>query len=57
MCLRGIRKYCFQNESKFITEEYFTKHINIKTKLKKKLITIVINLIKLGWLGWSDLLV
>ncbi len=27
-------KRCFQNKSKFITEEYFSKHINIKTKLK-----------------------
>jgi len=25
-------KSCFQNKSKFITEEYFTKHIDIKTK-------------------------
>ena len=27
-------KRCFQNKSKFITEQYFSKHINIKTKLK-----------------------
>jgi hypothetical protein len=48
---------CFQNKSKFITEDYFKKFINIKTKLKKKLITEVINLIKLGGFGgetcWS----
>ncbi len=47
-------KSCFQNKSKFITEEYFTKHINIKAKWKHKLITKAINLIKL--LGWRDLL-
>jgi hypothetical protein len=43
-------------------EEYFTKHINIKTKFKQKLVTKVItkliNLIKLGGLGgeacWSN---
>ena len=50
-------KRCFQNKSKSITEEYFSKHINIKTKLKHKLITEVINLIKLRSLGgetcWS----
>ncbi len=26
------KKSCFQNKSKFITEEYFSKHIKIKTK-------------------------
>ncbi len=42
----------------FITEEYFTKRINIQTKLKQKVITEVINIIKLGGLGgetcWSN---
>ncbi len=51
-------KRCFQNKSKFSTEEYFSKHINIKTKWKYKLITKAINLIKLGSLGgescWSN---
>ena len=55
---KNIRKECFQNKSKFITEEYFTKHINIKTKQKHKLITKAINLIKLRSLGgetcWSN---
>jgi hypothetical protein len=40
-------KSCFQKKSKFITEEYYLKHTNIKTKWKHKLITEVINLIKL----------
>jgi hypothetical protein len=35
----------------FITEEYFTKYINIKTQLKQKLIIKVINSIKLEGLG------
>jgi hypothetical protein len=43
---------------KLILEEYFPKHINIKTQLKQKVFTKVINLIKLGSLGeetcWSN---
>ncbi len=38
LCFKMIlllwEKRCFQNKSKFITDEYFSKHINIKTKLK-----------------------
>ncbi len=29
-----IRKDCFQNKSKFITEDHFTKHMNITIKSK-----------------------
>jgi hypothetical protein len=39
------RKSSCPEFAKFITEEYFTKHINIKTKLKQKVFTKVINLI------------
>jgi hypothetical protein len=39
----------------FISEEYFSKHINIKTQLKQKVFTKVINLIKLRRLGQRDL--
>jgi hypothetical protein len=34
-----------------MTEENFTKDISIETKLKQKVVTKVINLIKLGGLG------
>jgi len=34
-----------------LPEEYFTKHINIKTRWKQKLIAKAINLIKLRSLG------
>jgi len=27
--LNSMRKDCFQNKSKFITEDHFTKHMNI----------------------------
>jgi hypothetical protein len=27
-----IRKYCFQNKSKFITEDQFAEHMNITTR-------------------------
>jgi hypothetical protein len=41
-----------------MTEDYFTKHISIKTKIKQKLITDVINLIKVSGMGgetcWSN---
>ncbi len=29
---QGIGKVCFQNKSKFITEDQFTKHMNITIK-------------------------
>jgi hypothetical protein len=35
----------------YYCEEYFARHTNIKTKLKQRVITKVINLIKLGGLG------
>jgi len=39
-----------------MSEEYFTKHINIKAKLKQIVFTKVINLPSWG-LGWRNLLV
>ncbi len=33
-----------------MTKEYFTKHVNIETKLKQEVVTKVIHLIKLGGL-------
>ncbi len=49
---------CFPEYINFKTEEHFTKHVNIKTNLKQKVFTKVINLIKLGGLGgetcWSN---
>ncbi len=58
LALRPVKQSWYMKEmTKFTTEDYFIKHIHIKTKLAQKLITKVINLIKLGWLGWRDLLV
>jgi len=31
--LSSLRKDCFQNKSKFITENYFTKHMNITIRI------------------------
>ncbi len=49
-CCLYKKRVLAQNKSKFIIDECFPKHINIKTQLKQ-VFTKVINLNKLGGLG------
>ncbi len=55
----GIISYTYNKTScfeyiKFITEDYFTEHMNITTKLKWKLFTKVIKIPSEESLGWID---